>query len=114
MVIGNRHLGVVAHVIGSVAALTWVVSGLASVSVGEVTSDRLPEAAALAALVLSNVAGVVLARFNERRGGVVLIVAGSALCVFALFAAGRNEVLSAIVSGGPFLMSGLLLTTRRS
>jgi hypothetical protein len=109
MALHARYVSVAAHVLGSTAALVWVVSGAASLLSGDVTGDQLPTAVALAVLVVANVAGVVLARHNERRGGFVLIIAGLALGLFALCAAARNEVLSAVLGGGPFITSGLLL-----
>lgn len=108
MRISRARSGVLAHVIGVGAAALWAVPGAARVLGGEVPVDHAGEAVGLAALVLANVGGVVLAFFNERRGGGLLVLAGPALSVFAFFAAGRNQVLTAALSGGPFLISGLL------
>ena len=111
MSISRPRRGLLAHIIGVGAAALWAGPGAANVLGGEVPVDHAAEAVGLAVLVLANAGGVVLAFFNERRGGLLLVVAGPALSVFAYFVAGRNEVLTAVLSGGPFLISGLLSLT---
>lgn len=96
-------------VLGTAAAAVWILAGLGDLLSNGVTSDQFAVAAALAALVVVNAAGALVAWFNARRGGVWLVLAGSALFAFSLAAASRNRVSTALLSGLPFIVAGLLL-----
>ena len=73
-----------------------------------VEEDALAEGIAVTILAIANILGVVLAFRRERLGGMVLVATGLAFSIFAIFSAGRNHALAAAVSGGPFIVSGVL------
>jgi hypothetical protein len=73
-----------------------------------VEEDALAEGIAVTTLAIVNILGVVLAFRRERLGGIVLVATGLAFSIFAIFSAGRNQALAAGVSGGPFIVSGVL------
>ena len=52
--------------------------------------------------------GVVIAWRREAIGGAIAVIAGVALCIFAYVTAGAREGLAMAVSGGPFLLAGVL------
>jgi hypothetical protein len=99
-----------AHAISLAAAAVWAVPGVASVASGEVPADHAFEAFVLGLLVAANAGAVVWSWFHERRGGMAMAVTGGALAVWALASTGRNETLTAVLSGGPFLLAGAMLT----
>ncbi len=57
---------------------------------------------------LANIGSVIGALRYARIGGASLVVAGSLFSLFAIITAGRNHWLAALVSGGPFVLSGIL------
>ncbi len=59
-------------------------------------------------LICINFASVVLALWSERIGGVLLVVSSIVLCAFAFFVSGQNRIVAMLVSGFPFLLSGVL------
>jgi hypothetical protein len=100
----------IARLIGSLAAVFWVFSLTASF-IGEVISDSFtwrPEGVVLGGLVIVSVFGVLIAWRWERTGGVILVLCGLALSVFAYISAGHNKAFAILVSGVPFLVSGVL------
>ena len=96
----------IARGLGSLAAVWWLFIGVAETISPH--SPRSAEGAILGALVTCAVLGVLAAWWKERIGGLVLVLAGSALCVFAYLTAGHNKLLAVLVSGGPFLAAGIL------
>jgi len=103
------HPGVIwaGRIIGLAAALMWTFT-LTATAIDEGIDGIRGEGAVLAGLMLIAITGVVIAFFNEQIGGSVALVAGIALTVFALVTAGRNHWLAVLVSGAPFLISGVL------
>ena len=98
-----------ARSVGVAASALWLVPLLGSVIAGEgVESGELAETIGVVLLAALNVAGVAIAFGRERPGGWFLIATGSAFSLFALASAGRNHALAMLVSGGPFVVSGLL------
>jgi hypothetical protein len=93
--------------LATLAGLWWLVSGVGHLVAGE--APWTAEGALLGALIVACLAGVGLAWWRVRLGGVVLAVAGVALCVFAYLSAGRNQWVAVLVSGAPFALSGVLL-----
>jgi len=69
-------------------------------------------AAALVGLAL----GVLIAWRREGIGGAILVIYAVMFSTFAYFSAGRNKGFAMLVSGGPFLLIGILFlaTWRRS
>jgi len=97
----------VARGLGTLAAAWWVLAGVGHGLAGD--EPWTAESTVLVVLVAVNVLGVILAWWRERLGWIVLVVGGAAMCVFAWVSAGRNRVLAVLVSGAPFLVSGILL-----
>jgi hypothetical protein len=100
----------IARLIASLAAVFWVFSLTASF-IGEVISDSFtwsPEGAILGGLMIVSVFGVLIAWRRERTGGVILVLCGLALSVFAYISAGHNKAFVILVSGVPFLVPGVL------
>ena len=100
----------IARLIGSLAAVFWVFSLTASF-IGEVISDSFTwssEGAILGGLMIVSVIGVLVAWRRERTGGVILVLCGLALSVFAYISAGQNKAFAVLVSGVPFLVPGVL------
>jgi hypothetical protein len=59
-------------------------------------------------LIVTSILGVLVAWFREGLGGAILLTVGVAHSTFALFAAGHNRGLAMLISGGPFLLIGVL------
>jgi len=96
----------IARGMGSLMAGLWLVAGAASA-----LSAREPwtqESTIIALLVLTAASGVLTGWRRERIGGTLLVIVGLAFSVFAYLSAGRNKGYAMLVSGGPFLMVGLL------
>ncbi|MBU2236345.1 hypothetical protein KKA01_04815 [Patescibacteria group bacterium] len=62
----------------------------------------------LTCLVIFAAVGVVIAWKNAKNGGMLTLVAGIALSVFALFSAGHNHAFAMLISGGPYIIAGAL------
>ena len=92
--------------LGTLTSIFWVFSLGAHAIVGD--EELTGEGALLGFLVLVCVTGVIIGWFKERTGGIVTIAGGLALCVFAYISAGHNEWIAVLVSGAPFLLSGVL------
>lgn len=76
--------------------------------------DATVEGVVLAVLGLAAIAGFVLSLRRPLAGGVLTLVAGCLLCVFAVITAGRNQWLAVLVSGVPWIVvGGLVLPGRR-
>ena len=70
----------------------------------------------MAGLTTACLVSILIAWFREGVGGVLLILCGVAHSTFAYFAAGHNIPLAMAISGGPFVVLGVLflLARRRS
>ena len=99
-----RWLG---RVIGTMVAGFWGL--ILVVSIFQGVEDIELESAILTALIVISIAIVTLAWFREKAGALALIVDGLAFMVFAFFSAGQRKGFAMLVSGGPFLLAGLLL-----
>ena len=97
----------IARGLGTLAGAWWLLSGIAHAIWGR--EPLTVEGALLGALIVANVAGVALAWWRAPVGGVVLALAGAALCVFAYLTAGHNKGFAVLVSGAPFTVAGVLL-----
>ena len=108
---GHPAIATAARVIGALAAATWVLPLVGALVSGDHTEDgSLAESIGIGLLAGANIAGVVVAFRRPRIGGRLLLVSGVLFSLFALVAAGRNEAFAAAVSGGPFIVSGVLFT----
>ena len=74
--------------------------------IGEGVDGLDAERAALLALLAFTALSVVGGWLSDRVGGAMLVVAGVALAAFVAIAADRNEIIAAVVMGGPFLLAG--------
>ena len=66
------------------------------------------ESTIMAGLIVASALGVLIAWWREGIGGVVVVVCAVAYSTFAYVVAGHNKALAVSVSGGPFLLAGLL------
>jgi hypothetical protein len=57
---------------------------------------------------LSGIASIVWEWIDARRGAWAMLVVGAAFSIFALFTAGRLHWFAMLVSGGPYLLIGVL------
>jgi hypothetical protein len=99
---------------GAVVAGFWLFMGIGHAIDG--SEPFTAESAVMATLMSASVLGVLIAWRREGLGGAIVVACGVAHSTFALFAAGRNHVFAMLVSGGPFLLIGVLflLAWRRS
>ena len=67
------------------------------------------EGVLLTAIVLLILFGVTVAIiYSGKKGGVLVIIFSIILCIFAYVTAGRNKIFAVLISGVPFLISGIL------
>ncbi|MDY7106564.1 MAG: hypothetical protein S0880_35765, partial [Actinomycetota bacterium] len=106
-------VGLVARALAVGAALLWAAPLLGAIfGAGEGEGGdggTVVEVVGVIVLSLANIAAVVVALRRARPGGWLLVGTGSCFVVFALATAGRNQLLAAAFSGGPFLLAGVLL-----
>lgn len=74
--------------------------------IGEGLDGLDAERAALLALLVFTALSVVGGWLSDRVGGAMLVIAGVALAGFVAMAADRNEIIAAVVMGGPFVLAG--------
>jgi CHASE2 domain-containing sensor protein len=106
----RKWLRRIARGLGAFWGCFWIFSliatGIGEVSGGEYQWDW--EGIALAGLIAVEAIGIVIAWEREKIGGAVIAVTSIILCVFAYFSAGHNHWFAVLVSGVPFLISGVL------
>ncbi len=66
------------------------------------------ESGSMAGLVISSTLGVLIAWWRDGLGGLILVICAIAHSTFAYFSSGHNTGLAMLISGGPFLLSGIL------
>ncbi len=96
----------IARGMGSLVAGLWLVAAVASAL--SVREPWTRESTIITLLVLGAAWGVVMGWRRERIGGTILVIVGLAFSTFAYLSAGRNKGYAMLVSGGPFLMVGIL------
>lgn len=105
----QRVISTAARIIGGLAAAMWLAPLIGALVTGDHTEDgSLAESIGIGVLAGANIVGVVIAFRRPRIGGSLLLVSGVLFSLLALIVAGRNEVFAAAVSGGPFIVSGVL------
>ncbi len=109
----GRGLIIAARVIGTAAAGFWalvLVGSAFGADSGESADaeSAVVETVGVVSLALMSVAAVGVAWWRPRPGGVLVLAAGLAFVFFALLSAGRNHLLAAATSGGPFVLAGTL------
>ena len=92
--------------IGSLAGAFWLLSLIVELIEGH--SPWSPEGAMLMGLVIFVALGVLIAWRREGIGGLVVAIGALALCIFAYVTAGHNKGFAMLISGGPFLVAGIL------
>jgi hypothetical protein len=100
-----------ARTLGSIAGTYWALSLISStiLEIGTpITTRVMIEGLILAGLIAVILAGVITAWWNEKTGGIIITVAAAALCIFSYIDAGFNKIFAMMVSGFPFLISGIL------
>jgi hypothetical protein len=110
----TRWMRWLARGIGSLLAASWWFVGIAGV-----LYEREPctlESAIMAGFIITSGLGVLIAWRREGAGGAIVFIHGVLFSTFAYFSAGRNKGFAMLVSGGPFLLVGILFlaTWRRS
>jgi len=66
------------------------------------------ESTVIMVLIIASTLGFVTAWWREWVGGVVLVTCAIAHSTFACFAAGHNHAFAMLISGGPYLVIGIL------
>ncbi len=100
-----------ARMIGTVAASFWGTVLLLHLIFGdEVPTEEGTEIQGiiLGLLIAAAIGSTIFAWRDAYRGGIALLVIGTLLSLFALVTAGQNHIMAILVSGAPFLLSGLL------
>ncbi len=95
-----------ARVVGTLAALGWLLILVVAVITKE--EPWTYESTILVVLNVSSALGVLLAWRQEGRGGLFLTACGVAGCIFGAVAAGHNKIVAMLITGGPFVVAGLL------
>jgi hypothetical protein len=105
----------IGRVLGTVLSAIWLFILLAGLFAGDdelavETEEATIQGAVLTALGIMAITGFVLSLRWTRPGGLLTLVAGCLLCVFASVTAGRNHWLAVLVAGVPWVVvSGLML-----
>ena len=102
----SRRLRWIARILGTLVAGFWLVIGILS-GLGE-PKPWEPESLIMAGLMIASAMAVGTAWWRERRGGILVIACGVAHMVFALIASGHNHGFAMLISGGPYLLVGIL------
>lgn len=96
----------IARILGTLIVLFWLVVALAY-GTGEPSEQGL-EDIIMTILVVGTTIGILLAWKLERIGGIITLLFGIAHSIFALFASGHNHAFAMLISGGPFIVIGIL------
>lgn len=102
-----RWIRWIARGVGLIASIYWsvpIIGGLIS----DNKEDFSLEGFILVVLIFLIILGFILAWFEKRIGGSIMVIGSIALCVFAYLTAGHNKALAVLSSGIPFLLSGVL------
>jgi hypothetical protein len=102
----TKTLRWIARIFGTLIVLFWLIVALAY---GTLEPSELgAEDIMMAILVVGTTIGVLLAWKLERIGGIITLLFGIAHSIFALFASGHNHAFAMLISGGPFIVIGIL------
>jgi succinate dehydrogenase hydrophobic anchor subunit len=102
----TKTLRWIARISGTLIVLFWLIVAFAY-GTGE-PSELGAEDIMMAILVVGTTIGVLLAWKLERIGGVITLLFGIAHSIFAIFASGHNHAFAMLISGGPFIVIGIL------
>jgi hypothetical protein len=91
---------------GTLVAAFWLFLG-ALIQIGG-AEPWTTESAVLAVLLVAAALGVVVAWWRPGLGGATLVAVAVAHAIFAYLAAGHSKAFAMLISGGPFLVAGVL------
>ena len=91
---------------GSLVAAFWLLMGVLA-GIVEPGPWSL-ESAIMAGLIVTSALAVLVAWWREGIGGTMVVICAVAHSVFAYVASGHNRGLAMLISGGPFLVIGIL------
>ncbi len=107
----TKLIRLIARVWGTITAAFWIIS-LTLSTIFEKTEELTPtawiEGLILGILVFISSVGVTIAWWCEGIGGLIVVIGGIVLSIFAYITAGHNKVLAMASSGIPFLIAGIL------
>jgi len=101
----KRYL--IAKFIGLFTIMYWIAPFIAWIFSGNKIDVSL-EGTILTIIIAMILVGFIIAWFQKRIGGIVMVIGAIVLSVFAYLTAGHNRLLAVLVSGIPFLISGVL------
>ena len=96
----------IARGVGSLAAAFWLFVGIVSAIVE--SRPLTLEGAIMAGLIISSALSVLIAWWREGVGGAIVVICAIAHSTFAYVASGHNQGFAMLISGGPFLLVGIL------
>jgi hypothetical protein len=102
----------IARIIGTISAAFWLFIAFAH-GVTPISQMELVNIV-MAVFIMGSAIGVFVSWINERIGGVITLLFGIAHSTFALIEAGHNQGLAMLISGGPFILAGLLFLRAHS
>ena len=91
---------------GSFVAGFWLFVGIVAAIVE--SRPLTLEGVIMVRLIISSALSVLIAWWREGVGGAIVVVCAIAHSTFAYVASGHNEGLAMLISGGPFLLVGIL------
>ena len=92
--------------IGSLVGAFWLFVGIASAIIE--SRPWTLEDAIMTGLIVASALSVLIAWWREGVGGAVVIICAVAHSTFAYIASGHNRGLAMLISGGPFMLAGIL------
>jgi hypothetical protein len=95
-----------ARIFGTTIVFSWMIVALAYGTQG--FTEQGTEDTFMAILVVGTTIGVLLAWKYEKIGGLITLLFGIAHSIFALFASGHNHAFAMLISGGPYISTGIL------
>jgi hypothetical protein len=93
--------------LGTLAGSFWAFIVIVSLFQG--VQDLDLESGILTVLIVAGIGATIQAWRDAFAGSFALMGVGAAFMIFAWFSAGHNKGFAMIISGGPFLLSGLLI-----
>jgi hypothetical protein len=96
-----------ARLLGAFPAAFWIFVVVASLFQDPGLPED-PESIVMTILIFSSLIAMAVAWYRELPGGILLLAVALAHAVNALIVAGHNRGFAVLVSGGPFLVVGLL------
>jgi len=97
----------VARGTGSLITAFWLFMSI-GYAIGESEETWTWESSVMTALIVVSIVGFAITWKQELAGGVILVACAVAHSTFALFAAGHNHAFAMLISGGPYLLIGIL------